>query len=57
MGQLVIKKPALKQREKEFCGSMPLTPGEDHCMLMAMLYFTCSWWTRPRKPVLQENEQ
>lgn len=27
MGQLVIKKPALKQREKEFCGSTPLTPG------------------------------
>lgn len=27
MGQPVIKKPALKQREKEFCGSTSLTPG------------------------------
>lgn len=57
MGQLVIKKPALKQREKEFCGSTLLTPGENRCMLMDMLYFTCSRWTRPRKPVLQENVQ
>lgn len=27
MGQLVIKKPALKQREKDFCGTTLLTPG------------------------------
>lgn len=39
MGQPVIKKPALKQKEAS------VNSGENLCILMARLYFTCNWWT------------